>query len=300
MLYLAIMISAVLIFTVPGKILALPNWANTLFVLTGGALGVGLGLLANFALGAYHLKKILPVTAIPAGPLRDSLAECFTRHGLAAPELWRVESERREAGMPGSRAEATAMIAGFNGGRWIFTPGLFISRGAIEALTTDQLRAVVLHEVSHLQLRHLRNRLLSSAALIVGLTVVATFCVFLSLVFLPEGPGRSLVSYAAAAGAMIVSFRGLSAQSRRHELEADRHAVLQLGADPDALGEALRKFDEINHSEGRRPGRVGTHPSTSARLQELEALRRRLQPAPSAPAPHRENDGDGDAGNRAA
>jgi Zn-dependent protease with chaperone function len=261
------MVSGVLLFSLPGKLLTLPEWANTLCILTGGALGVGFGLLANFALGAYHLKKILPVTAITDESLRTLLTECFTHQGLAAPELWRVETERAR--------EATALIAGFNGGRWVFRPGLFLSRSAIEALTPTELSAVVLHEVAHLKLRHLRKRLLSSAGLIVGLTIAATFVVFLSLLALPDGPGRTLVSYAAAAGAMIISFRGLAAQSRRHELEADRYAVRRLNADPAAMIEALRKFDRINQVQpaGDGPGpKLGTHPSTADRVSALERM----------------------------
>jgi Zn-dependent protease with chaperone function len=260
-LYLMIMVSSVLLFALPGKFLGLPNWANTLCVLAGGAFGVGAGLLANFALGAYHLKKILPVTPIADEPLRSTLEECFARHGLRAPEFWRVDGR-----------EAMAMIAGFNGGRGILAQGLFVSRGALEALNDGELRAVVLHEVSHLRLRHLKKRLLWSAALIVGLTVAATFSVLLSLLYMPEGPGRTLVSYAAAAAAMTLSFRYLAAQSRRHELEADRHAVRELGADPDAMASALQKFDRLNHAEGA-PRPLRSHPSTEERLLALEWLR---------------------------
>ena len=59
-LYLLIMVGAVLLFALPGKFGGLAPWANSALVLLGGALGVAGGLLANFALGAYHLAKILP------------------------------------------------------------------------------------------------------------------------------------------------------------------------------------------------------------------------------------------------
>ena len=146
---------------------------------------------------------------------------------------------------------------------------------------------MVLHEVSHLKLSHLRNRLLYSAALVVATTATATFCVFLANLLLPGNEARSFVGFAAAAGAFVLTFRQLGRQSRDHEFEADCHSVEKLGAEVEALISALRKLDRVNGvaSAPFDPlSLTGTasHPSTDRRIA---LLRERFPAKPSEAIP---------------
>jgi Zn-dependent protease with chaperone function len=251
----------------------------------GGMLG---GVAINFALGAVYLKRMLPTSELPEGGLRADIEACFGKAGLPLPSLWVIETGRRR--------EAIAMMAGFGRGRGIFRPGLFVSRALLEALTEPEVRAVVLHEVAHLRLSHLRKRMLYSVGLVVALTAAATFCVFLAMVSLPKSDAHGLIGIAAAMAAFGITFKLLGAQSRQHELAADACAVGELGAGVEDLISALRKLDKVN---GRAPVMIG-HPATDLRV---EALKARFAKANSDSAPdERPDSGDssGESGNRAA
>lgn len=241
--------------------------AQASFALIASAVaGMMAGLAVNFALAPLYLRKVLPVR--PMGDATDGrtrallprLEGCFSNAGLAPPALWIIDSPDA-----GRAREATAMIAGFPSGKGWFRPALFISRGMLEALTDDETVAVALHEVAHVRLRHLRRRFLYSGALIFGTTAAATFLVFLASLAAPEGELKNLVGYGAAAGAFLLTFKRLGAQSRGQEIEADLHSVASLGGDPGALAAALRKLDAAN---GQKTGY--THPATDARVKALE------------------------------
>jgi len=267
-LYLAGFALPVILVSFLAKFLHASQPVLTALIITSAIAGMLGGVALNFALGAFYLRRMLPAKEIAPGELRTELEKSFADAGLSAPSFWILETGRQR--------EATAMMAGFAGGLGVFRPGLFLSRGLLETLEPEEIRAVVLHEVSHVKLAHLRKRLLYSAALVVGTTAVATFCVFLASVFLPESEARSMIGFAAAAGAFILTFKCLAKQSQHHEFEADACSVGTLGARLDALASALRKLDQAN---GKTPmpldplSLTGTsgHPSTERRVAELRA-----------------------------
>jgi Zn-dependent protease with chaperone function len=242
----------------------------TALIITSAVMGMLGGVGLNFALGAFYLRKMLPAREIAEGALRTQLEQSFAKAGLSVPSLWILETGRKR--------EATAMMAGFPSGRGLFKPGLFLSRGLLDSLNEEEVRAVVLHEVSHVKLSHLFKRLVYSAVLVVATTAAATFCVFLASVFLPaESDARSFIGLASAAGAFILTFKLLSRQSREHEFEADRYSVAMLGAQADYLASALRKLDKVNGKTIRpldplsMSGDSG-HPPTERRIAALREL----------------------------
>jgi Zn-dependent protease with chaperone function len=255
-------------------------------VIGSAVVGMIAGVGINFALGAFYLRRMLPAREITDASFKERLQKCFTSAGLPSPSLWIIETGRSR--------EATAMMAGFPWGRGFFRPGLFLSRALVDALTPEELRAVVLHEVSHLKLQHLRKRLTYSISLVVGTTTAATFCVFLAGVFLPGSDLRDFIGFAAAAGAFVLTFRLLGKQSRGHEHEADFYSVGALKAGVEDLVNALRKLDIINGRTGsanKNPiatAGIQGHPATELRVV---ALRERFASTESAAtAAHEESD----------
>jgi heat shock protein HtpX len=237
-------------------------------VITSAIAGMLGGVAINFALGAFYLRKMLPAHEVAPGELRTGLEACFSKAGLPAPTYWVLETGRKR--------EATAMMAGFPTGRGLLRPGLFLSRGLLDNLNAEEVRAVVLHEASHVKLTHLYKRLLYSAVLVVGTTALATFCVFLASIFLPDSDARSFIGFGAAAGAFVLTFKLLSKQSQIHEFEADMCSVAILGADVESLISALRKLDQVNGKSARLldplsiTGESG-HPPTERRVAALRA-----------------------------
>lgn len=241
----------------------------TALIIASAVVGMLGGVGLNFALGAFYLRKMLPAHEIAPGGLRTQLEACFIQAGLSVPSLWILETGRKR--------EATAMMAGFPSGRSLFRPGLFLSRGLLDSLNEEEIRAVVLHEISHVKLAHLYKRLIYSAILVVATTSAATFCVFLGSVFLAGSDARSFIGLAAAAGAFIMTFKLLSQQSREHEFEADIFAVADLGAQSEYLISALRKLDKVNGKTARPPNPLSVtgesgHPPTERRVAVLREL----------------------------
>lgn len=237
-------------------------------VVVSAILGMLAGVALNFALGAFYLRRMLPTRELAASELRTHIESCFSRAQIPLPSLWVIQTGRAR--------EAMAMMAGFSRGRGLFRPGMFLSQALIDNLTQAEVNAVVMHEVAHLRLHHLRKRMLYSVGLVAAVTTAATFCVYLAAALMPaESQARGFVGLAAAAGAFVTTFKLLSAQSRLHELQSDAFAVAQLGASSEVLISALRKLDQVNGRSARTmpfaTGGLGGHPSTEARVEALRA-----------------------------
>jgi Zn-dependent protease with chaperone function len=271
MLYLFSFAFPVIVASMIAKAAAMPENLAGAFILCAALVGMLGGLAINFALTPFFLHNTLPTQAIDEAnhpELKAMLESCFAQNGLKTPTLWIIESPRVR--------EATAMIAGFSNGSGILRPGLFLSRGIVESLNSEQLRAVILHEVAHLKLNHLRRRLLYSAALIFGTTTAATALVYATSILMPASEIRNYIGFGAAAAAFVATFRLLGRQSRSHETEADSHSVSALGASHQALTSALRRLDEVNDlADPLRANPMaalggGTHPRTDRRVEALD------------------------------
>ena len=239
--------------------------ASLAVISTGALIGLVGGLASNFALGPVHLRRVLKTRPMEK-EYPESASEiraCFERSGVRAPSLWIVDFEHSKA--------AAAFVSGFSWGRGPFKPALFASQSLLESLSKEELNAVMLHEISHLRLKHLRKRFSLSAALVAGLTVcgVATLIIGQWL-FSGQAPlVRELLGPAVAIAAFIWAFRVLGLQSRRHETEADFFAVRTLNAQLADLTSALRKLDKLNGIRSDKPG--AGHPATELRISLLEA-----------------------------
>lgn len=232
-------------------------------MLVGAAAGIFAGVGLIFGTGALHLRKMLPVSRLEDARLRELFAECFRAARVPEPEFWVIEIDRRRF--------TNAMMAGFRGGRGWFRPGLFVSRTLIEEFSPEEIRAVVLHEASHSALSHLRRRLWGTLGAVFGTSFALTGALLAAHVFLPaETVGMLRIVLTIASIGMPLWL--LRSQGEKHELEADAHAVLELGAGFEDFARALRKMDTLNgaSSERRDPRSLlspaGAHPATERRI----------------------------------
>lgn len=257
-----------------------------------GWVGILAGLAVNFALTRWYLRWTLPVVRLGRDlPEWELLRAAYQAAGLDTPAayLWR----------DALWSPSTVLVTGFS--RLRFSSAVFVSPKVLAALTPQELHAVFCHEAAHQRSRHLERRL----GLALGMIFFSTVCVslFMVLGFMAmQQSGRAGESPAGLGGilamvAFVITFRSLARQSQVHELNADRAAVLDLGADAEALIGALVKLDRLRRGEDADPTgtRVGaadlglstgrfaaqnrrvlaSHPELALRIQLLRKLAER-------------------------
>jgi Zn-dependent protease with chaperone function len=131
--------------------------------------------------------------------------------------------------------------------------------GLTEALTDDEIMAVLGHELGHVVHRHGLQRLMRGA----GLLTVA---------------GVVVGDFSSVLGSMIGGLQTLH-YSRDDEREADaygRQFVAAAGLTPDIWLSVWRKFREVQDAQGggEVPAWMSTHPTLDERLKEAEAAGR--------------------------
>ncbi|WP_410497449.1 M48 family metallopeptidase [Chitinibacter sp. S2-10] len=134
---------------------------------------------------------------------------------------------------------------------------IVVTDGLASLLNDDELMAVLLHEMGHVQLQHgLRNIYQST-----GIVLVAS-------VILGDAPGA--MGNLAATGAMLVQL----GYSRQFEHDADIFAAERLretGQSPALLADALQKLSASVKDALDVPELLATHPATQERLKALRS-----------------------------
>ncbi|MFY8086979.1 MAG: M48 family metallopeptidase [Rubrivivax sp.] len=186
------------------------------------------------------------------------------------PESRMVQQERRERIVERFHAVARTMEvpvpitlqfrrdgiqAGFNA--MALPDGhIILFDGLTEALTDDEIMAVLGHELGHVVHRHGMQRLMRGA----GLLTVA---------------GVAVGDFSSVLGSLVGGLQTLH-YSRDDEREADaygRQFAAAAGLRPDIWLSVWRKFREVQDAQGggEVPGWMSTHPTLDERLKEAEA-----------------------------
>ena len=139
--------------------------------------------------------------------------------------------------------------------------------GIIERLnlTDDEIAAIMAHEVSHALREHSRERLSREYATQTGIGVAA------SIFGLSQGQAQ----IASVAGDLGIS----RPHSRTQESEADQiglELMARAGYNPQAAITLWQKMQRAN--QGEPPQFLSTHPSSSNRIAELQALMPKVMP----------------------
>lgn len=238
---------------------------NAGVMLGGLILGILGGLGTSFALGPFQLRKMFPTSPLSDERIRADIETCFRENGLAVPGLWTVDLEGLQS--------HNVLLAGFRGGRGIFRPALFISKPLLTSVEPHELRAIILHEVSHLKMAHLKNRFVFTAGLIMAASMMSGALVFVSHLLLPSSGLAPFVGFASLIGTFLGAFRMMERQAWLQEIEADIHTI-KLGARIENLEGALQKLDQLNGvtEKPETPGsKRGTHPSSRERMEIVRA-----------------------------
>ena len=176
---------------------------------------------------------------VPAGPVRDAVAEIAERAGVPTDRIFVYDGSRQSNNF-------TANAAGLGG-----SARIAISDVAFKGASLDEVKAVTGHEVGHYVLGHVWRFVVMTA----GFAVVFFFLVDrLFPVFMRAFGGQARLSDPVGLPVVLfmVSLFGflagplVNALSRADEIEADRYSLETVNL-PDALASALVKTAEYRN-----------------------------------------------------
>jgi predicted Zn-dependent protease len=141
---------------------------------------------------------------------------------------------------------------------------VYIHSGLIAELETpEQLLAVVTHELSHNELRHLKNNI-NSQQTQVGLGILA-----IGASMVDSNAGQAVAM--AAGGASVANGMLTTSFNRGQEMEADKYGLelyTKMGYDPRQFARVF-EIQKEKHGDGNG---MGTHPKNSERIEQVKAL----------------------------
>lgn len=140
------------------------------------------------------------------------------------------------------------------GGHVVVTTGLMEM-----SQSTNELSAVLAHEIAHVRLKHGFRKVISSA----GPYLIFTLCM---------SGGSGLAGFLGGSSGLLIG-QGFS---QEYELEADATGwdyLVRAGIDPRAMVSALSQIERADRKPGMKTGfgAFSSHPATSKRIRRLEA-----------------------------
>lgn len=209
-----------------------PNW----FWLIGWALVSGFSLLSFMFGTKLFLPLFNKLQPVPAGDLRDEIESYCKSQGYNMSKLYVMDGSRRST-------KANAFFSGM--GR---TKTIVLFDTLIEKLTTQQITAVLAHEIGHYKRKHTLSMFI--------LSNIQTFALFALLGWLLGNPllsealGATEPSFHIGILAFFLLFSPISlilglidnALSRRNEYQADHFAVETYAGAKQHLNDALKKI----------------------------------------------------------
>lgn len=260
-----------------GLLVAVSYWIGGT---TGALIGVVLAAITN--IGSWYYSDRIALAAYGAQPvsrdrspeLYDTIQQLCDRGGLPMPALYIVPSQSANAFATGRDPEHAAVA---------------VTQGILNILPSDELEAVIAHELSHIQNRDTLTQ--AVAATIAG---AISFLAQMAFWFIPigrddDGPNPLV-------GLLMLILAPISATviqlgiSRTREFAADAGSA-KLTGNPRALARALERLHQsarqmpiqgnpafeplliMNGFSGQFLGKLfSTHPSTEARIERLLKL----------------------------
>ncbi|MFZ9596165.1 MAG: hypothetical protein ACO3A2_08820 [Bdellovibrionia bacterium] len=256
-----------------------PKLALGLLALIVSAIsGVLFGIHLNFLFSPFYLKNLFPIQPLEDLRLRRLLSECFTRFQLPVPDLLVVHLK--------TRTLSQNILAGSPYRKHRLKAAYLISHQVLSLLSEKELLALVLNQVSYFVLNQAgkRNRLLGGLVLLTA--GLGTAAIFLGNRWFQKEGFTELFGVMVSLSLLTLSYRFLSRQIQKQELERDSYTILTMGVSYSDFSTALRKLDSLQaefqlltqSGEGKHPLAQGL-PETEKRL---EALKKAIPLEPSS------------------
>ncbi len=187
----------------------LPEWAAD-----AATFGVG---LCVFLFAPLIACMILSVRPLGSGPLRDDMLEICSRHKVKVRQilLWRTDGLMINAAVMGLIGSVRFVL---------------MTDALIEAMSREQVRAVMAHEIGHVRRHHMPWMILSliAALLLAAVLISAPLAILEGLGVDFGGPELAWIDGAATAVAGAVGLLAFGWVSRRYERQADAFATQHL------------------------------------------------------------------------
>ncbi len=222
-------------------LLSLVNWVGDMWWLWGFGVLFGFQILML----VLYPKLILPIfnklTPLPEGELRDRLIALGERTGFQAKTIEVMDGSKRSG-------HSNAFFTGFGRFRRIVLFDTLMNQ-----LSTEELEAVLAHEIGHYRRGHIPKMIAVSAAMQLGgfalIAWLARSAWFNPAFGFPLGElAPSLLLFGLLSGLITFWFSPIgNFFSRKHEYEADAFACDAMG-DATAMIGALRKLAQKNLS----------------------------------------------------
>ncbi|NKC12906.1 MAG: M48 family metalloprotease [Gammaproteobacteria bacterium] len=226
-----------------------------------------INLIAFWAFPVFIAPLFNRFTPLRDEALAERIAKLLKRHGFRASGIFVTDGSKRSS-------HGNAYFTGLGSSKRIVFYDTLLAE-----LDTDEVEAVLAHEVGHFKLKHILKQLavgaasiMASLALLAWLAEQAWF--YTSLGVSTAGTAQALVLFLMVAPAFFFFLGPLSsALSRRHEYEADAFAAEN--CDGATLVRALVKLYRTNAStltpDPLYSAFHDSHPSAPQRVAHLEA-----------------------------
>jgi len=219
-----------------------------------GFVVAGTLLFILFVLSPYFIRLLfarIELNQHPAGPaLGPRLSDLAQRTGIALDRVFVWLTRQRRI--------ANAAVSGLFGRQRT----VFVTDHLLASLNSDEVLAVVAHEVGHAKLKHLYFNFL--LAMTSGIFVIWGLVLAADVVQSQEEVGFLVIALE-----LVYIFFVFGSFARRFEKQADLYAAYITGS-PRIVGSALLRLASANQISVRR-GSI-THPSIHARVERLGKL----------------------------
>ena len=241
-----------------------------LWWLAGWALYVGFNLVMLLIIPTFVMPLFNKLEPIDDTALRGRIETLLTRCGFRSKGLFKMDASKRSG-------HGNAFFTGFGPSKRIV---LFDT--IIASLSTEEIEAVLAHELGHFKLKHIVKRMVTQLVVsLIGFAVIGGLVAqpWFAASFGMAPDAAAAMPLAGLILAMLVLpaftgwFRGFSNwRSRVHEFEADAYAAGQTnGAD---LASALLKLHKDNAAPSTTDPVYSTfkhsHPPTAERIARLQ------------------------------
>ncbi len=263
----SLLLSAVLGGAVLAMVLGILQRGGPAAWLIAWAMASVLLILMVYAAPALILPLFNKMTPLEDGELRREIMACAERLGFPLAEISVMDGSRRST-------KANAFFTGI--GR---TKRVVLFDTLVKNHNTEELVAVLAHEIGHYKLRHIVQHIVAAILNIGIFLFLAQWLIGWPALYAAFGVRQPSIYVGLAL--FLVLYGPLSrvlgivrgAQSRRHEFAADRFAAEVTGL-PHALGEALKKLSR-NNLGNLSPHRLHvvlyhSHPPVLERVRALE------------------------------
>lgn len=234
--------------------------------------GTNFGLFAIFGLGMLLIQYLIGPSIVQ----RTMGVKYVTEE--QAPELHQMVGDlANRAGIPKPKIgiSETSVPNAFAFGRTKKDGRVCVTRGILNILNKEELKAVLGHELSHINHRDMAVMTLASA--------IPLICYYIALSFIFRGNNRNGGGFIIGILALVAYFIGqiiVLFISRTREYYADRGS-LEIGGQPDKLASALYKLvygaskaskEEIKEIDGTKAFFLNNITNAKEDIQELSQL----------------------------